>query len=115
LYDELSALLSLPKSEFDVQYAAFKQRTQAAQPLSAVLIPAIDQLLAKEHRSQARLAMLLAAIAVEESGPEALKDLKDPFGDGPFAYEAWDNGFELKSKLLFENDPVTLTVGTRKK
>jgi hypothetical protein len=54
-------------------------------------------------------------MAVVQGGPDRLKDFKDPFGDGPFEYRALDRGFELKSKLLFRDQPVTLTVGTGKK
>ena len=57
------------------------------------------------------MAMLLASVAVVESGPEALKDIKDPFGDGPFEHRALDKGFELQSKLTYEGKPVTLTIG----
>ena len=54
-------------------------------------------------------------IAVAESGPNKLEEIKDPFGSGPFEYRPLEKGFELKSKLLFEGQPVTLTVGQRKK
>ena len=41
-----------------------------------------------------------------------LKDIPDPFGDGPFECQALDRGFELKSKLLYSKEkPLTLTVG----
>ena len=69
-------------------------------PLAGTLLPAIDVIRAKQERGQARMAMLLAAIAFVEGGPEKLKEIKDPFGDGPFEYKALDQGFELKSKLL---------------
>jgi hypothetical protein len=75
------------------------------------LLPDIAELLAKQQRNETRMAMLLASVAVVESGPEALKDIKDPFGNGPFEYRALDKGFELKYKLTYENKPVTLTVG----
>jgi hypothetical protein len=39
----------------------------------------------------------------------------DPFGNGPFEYRAWEEGFELKSKLLFKGQAVMLTVGKGKK
>ena len=55
--------------------------------------------------------MLEAAMAVVQGGPDKLKDIKDPFGDGPFEYRALDEGFELKSKLTFNAQPVSLTVG----
>lgn len=55
--------------------------------------------------------MFKAAIAVVQDGPDKLKEIRDPFGDGPFEYHALDKGFELKSKLLFRDQPVMLTVG----
>jgi hypothetical protein len=114
VYDDLARLAALPNDQFDAQYPAFKQKTKADHPLAALLLPAIDQLRAKQQRQQARMAMLLAGIAVVESGQEKLKEIKDPFGPGPFEYRALDKGFELKSKLLFEGQPVTLTIGQRK-
>jgi hypothetical protein len=113
VYDDLAKLAALPKEEFDAQYPEFKQKTKAARPLAGVIVPAVDELLAKERRNDVRLAMLLAATAVAESGPEKLKEFKDPFGDGPFEYRALDQGFELKSKLQYDDKPVTLTVGRR--
>lgn len=115
VYDELATLLALPKNEFDMQYPDFKQRIEAAHPLARLYLPAVDKVRATDNRNQARIAMLLAAIAVVQDGPEKLKDIKDPFGTGPFEYRALDEGFELKSKLLHEGQQVTLTIGQRKK
>ena len=61
------------------------------------------------------MALLKAAIAVVQDGPNKLKDMKDPFGNGRFEYRPLEKGFELKSKLLFSGQPVTLTVGQGKK
>ncbi len=60
------------------------------------------------------MALFKAAIAVVQGGPENLRDIEDPFGNGPFEYRALDHGFELKSKLLFKGQPVMLTVGKGK-
>ena len=57
------------------------------------------------------MELLKAAIAVVRGGPEKLEAIKDPFGTGPFEYRPLDKGFELKSKLLFHDQPVSLTVG----
>ena len=114
-YDELARLVALPKSEFDAKYPAFTEKTKAANPLAGTLLPAVDKILATERRHQARMAMLLAGIAVAQEGPDALKKTNDPFADGPFEYTAIDSGFELKSKLLHEGKPVTLTFGQPKK
>lgn len=113
VYDELERLAALPRDEFEKQYPPYKEKTKAAQPLAGLLLPSVDKTRATEDRSRARMAMLLAAIAVVESGPDALKNIKDPFGDGPFEYRPLDKGFELKSKLLYDGKPVTLTVGQK--
>jgi hypothetical protein len=115
VYDELAKLAALPRDQFDAKYPEFKSKTRSAHLLAAALLPAIDKIRAKDDRNQARMAMLLAAIAVAEGGPDKLKDIRDPFGAGPFEYRALDHGFELKSKLIFEEKPVTLTVGRQKK
>ena len=115
VYDDLARLMTLPNDQFDAQYPSFKEKTKAENPLAGTLLPAIDQLRAKDQRNQVRLAMLLAAAAVAAEGPDKLKESKDPFGTGPFEYKAQGQGFELRSKLQFEGKPVTLTVGQRKK
>ena len=112
MYDELEKLVALPAPQFDAQYPKFKERITASQPLGKMYLPAVDGILGKERRNQVRMAMLLAAIAVSTSGPEKLKDIKDPFGDGPFEYRSLGGGgFELQSNLDFEGKPVTLAVG----
>ena len=114
-YGELEKLVALSPEEFAKQNPPFIEKTKAAHPLASTLLPAIDKVRNVDHRNRARLAMLLAAIAVAQDGPDALKNVKDPFGDGPFEYRRLDPGFELKSKLLYDDKPVTLTVGQRKK
>jgi hypothetical protein len=113
-YDEMAKMAALPNDQFETQYPEFKQRIKAKYPLTALILPAIDQIRAKEQRQQARIAMLLAGIAVIESGPAKLSEVKDPFGTGPFEYRTLDKGFELKSKLQYEGQPVTLAIGQRK-
>jgi hypothetical protein len=115
VYGDLEKLVALPPAEFAKQYPPFKEKTKAANPLAGTLLPAIDKVRNSDHRNQARMAMLLAAIAVAQDGPDALKSIKDPFGDGPFEYRRLDTGFELTSKLLYEDKPVTLIIGQRKK
>lgn len=113
-YDELAKLEALPPAEFDARYPEFAKRANAASPIAKVMLPVMEKTVETQRRSEARLAMLLAAIAVVESGPEKLANIKDPFGNGPFAYRKLDTGFELSSKLLEEGKPVTLTVGQKK-
>jgi hypothetical protein len=113
MYDELAKLSELPPKEFDAKYPEFVKKAQAANPLARAVLPAVDKVTAAKRRTDARLALLKAAIAVVRGGPDALKDRKDPFGAGPFGYRATDGGFELTSKLTYKDQPVTLAVGKK--
>jgi hypothetical protein len=112
-YDELSELTKLPPAEFDAKYPAFVKQAEAASPIAKILLPAMNKTVAAQRRSQARMAMLLASIAVVEGGPEKLAGIPDPFGDGPFGYKKLDPGFELSSKLQQDGNPVTLAIGQK--
>ncbi len=109
--DELATLVALPAEEFDARYPEFKKKTEAAHPLVDVFLTTPDGVLFAQRRNQVRRELLKAAIAVVRGGPEKLAAIKDPFGTGPFAYRRLDKGFELKSKLVFHDQPVSLTVG----
>jgi hypothetical protein len=111
LYDELAKLAELPPKEFGARYPEFVRKAEADNPLAKAILPAVDKVGAAQRRAEARLAMFKAAIAVVRGGSDALKGTKDPFGDGPFEYRAVGAGFELKSKLIYKDQPVTLTVG----
>jgi len=113
MYAELARLTELPAKEFDARYPEFTKRAEAANPLAKDVLPAVDKVMAARRRADARLALLKAAIAVVQHGPDALKDHKDPFGDGPFGYKATGGGFELTSKLTYKDQPVTLVVGKK--
>lgn len=112
--DQMAKLVALPKAEFDRQYPEFKKQTEAANFLAGSLITSAEKVLASERRNQAQIALLRAAIAIVQNGEGQLKNFPDPFGDGPFEYRAMDKGFELKSKLLHQDKPVTMTVGRGK-
>lgn len=113
LYDELAQLTELPPQEFDAKYPEFLARAKAVNPIAKILLPAMDKVMTAQRHSAARMAMLLAAIAVIEGGPEKLAAIQDPFGDGPFVYRKLDDGFELSSQLEQDGKPVTLTVGQK--
>jgi hypothetical protein len=109
-FDELAKVTALPPKEFDAHYPEFVQKVKAANPLATFVLSS-NLTIASERRNQAQIAMFKAAIAVVQDGPDKLKEIRDPFGEGPFEYRALDKGFELKSKLLFRDQPVMLTVG----
>ena len=105
MHDELIPHADLPPDEFAKKFKAIK--STAGNPVA----PAIEKASHTQARARARMAMLKAAIAVQLKGPDALKSIKDPYGDGPFRYRATKKGFELRSKLRVDGKPVTLTVG----
>ncbi len=113
LYDEVAKLTDLPWAEFDARYPDFMRKAGATNAAAAAILPAMDKVVAAKRRADARIALFKAAVAVVQGGPGRLKDIKDPFGDGPFGYKALDGGFELTSKLAYKGEPVTLTVGKK--
>jgi hypothetical protein len=115
VYDHQAKKVDLPRKEFDAQYPEFIKKAKAANPLAGYVLPNMGKFVPMDRRARAQLALFKAALAVVQGGPERLKDINDPFGEGPFKYRKRDKGFELKSKLVFEGKPVTLTVGTGKK
>jgi hypothetical protein len=114
-YDRLAKVTALPPKEFDAQYPEFVKKAKAANPLAGYVIPNMGKFIDAQRRHEVQLALFKAALAVVQDGPDKLKDVKDPFGDGPFEYRALDKGFELKSKFLLKGQPMTLVVGRVKK
>jgi hypothetical protein len=110
LNDQLIKIAALPWKEFDAQYPEFINKTKTPNPHTGFLLPSLDKYVAAQRRGQAQMALFKAALAVVQGGPDGLNGIQDPFGDGPFEYHPLD-GFELKSKLVFKDQPVTLTVG----
>jgi len=107
-------MMAPPWKAFDADYPDFAMKAKAANPLAGYFLPAMDRVVASQRRAETQMALFKTALAVVQGGPDRLKDIKDPFGDGPFEYRALDKGFELKSKLLFKGQPVMLTVGRGK-
>ncbi len=115
-YDQLAVMMTLPWKEFDARFPEFVKTANAASPLAGVLgLPIMDQVVARERRNRTQMALFKAAVAVVQDGPNQLRSINDPFGDGPFEFRSLDKGFELKSKLVFKGQPVTLTVGQARK
>ena len=75
-----------------------------------MMLPDYSKIYGRQMSAEVRLALLRAAIAVVESGQDALKNFPDPAGHAPFRYESQGNGFELQSSLTVDGKPVTLSV-----
>lgn len=111
VYDQLQAAASLPFAEQARKLDSILAETRATNSFGVILLPAIQRAQLKEHRQLARQRLFQAALRVVASGKEQLQNMNDPYGDGPFVYQGTANGFELSSKLVVENKPVSYAVG----
>jgi hypothetical protein len=115
-YDKLAEIAKLPLAE--AEKAAEDLQSEAklhgpARPLAELLLPSVTAGRRNEIVHLTRLALLKAAIAVCQDGPQALlaEAHKDPFPGVPFQYEKTASGFRLHSKTLADGKPMTLEVG----
>jgi hypothetical protein len=108
-YDALAKGGDLPPEKFaklvDEQAAKY-----AANPFAGILSPSFKQARESIAMMEARQAMLATAIDVVLHGEGAVAASKDPFGDGPFAFEKTAKGFRLRSALKRDGKPVELLV-----
>jgi hypothetical protein len=115
-YDELGKILDLPYNRVGPAVAAFREKYAESNPNLASFAKTAENVRYSVARVEAKWAMLRAALAITREGKDRLKDSKDPFADGPFAYRSFPGGFELKSALKYKELPsVTLVVGSERK
>lgn len=114
LYLRLVKIMTLPLPEYDDQVQKFATEIQKSQnPFVQLLF--VDPLKprVKEFRIQAWQAMVRAAVEYKLHGEAGLKSVKDPLGNGPFAFQRFvfagvDRGFELKSAYAGLQYPCAL-------
>jgi hypothetical protein len=81
-------------------------------PLAKVVAPSFTGPFQADQRLRVERAMFLAALDVCDNGAESLQKTSDPAGEGPFKFEATQEGFKLSSVMTDrQNKPVTLVVG----
>ncbi len=80
-------------------------------PFVKSIVPAIKPIQPILFAMDVKRAMLNTAVAVSVNGADAVKDSKDPAGEGPFEYATTPKGFVLKSKATMQDKPVELYVG----
>ena len=114
-YDEAEKIsaTAMTQDEFRQKAEALRHRFDA-NPLAKWMLPNWVNYHDNEVAAATRIFLLKAAIAVAESGPDAVKGLVDPVNHQPIAYEKQASGFQLKSKVMLRSEPVTLTVGGAK-
>jgi len=102
LYLRLGEIMSLPEKEYEGQIKEFNAEIQKSPNPLLPLLFQFSPLRVREFRAQAQLAMVRAAVEYQLHGESGLQSVKDPFGDGPFAFQRFtfkgvDRGFELTS------------------
>jgi hypothetical protein len=110
-YKEAGKLLELPPDQFAAKWPAFRTAAQANNPIAEWVLPSLGTVVTSDGWHETKRVLLRAAIAVAQNGPAALKDHRDPYGNGPFEYKALPQGFELKSKFVMDGQPATVTAG----
>lgn len=111
VYDQLAQVFELPFAERAGRFEELIQQARKSNALAEALLPAIHKVASAQNRYQVRQALFRAALAVAEKGPEQLKTVADPIGNGPFEYRKLPEGFELVSKLRSGDQPVSYLVG----
>ena len=112
-YRQVAKLLALPIDQFEKEFE-LEAKKQASNPVFKVFFPAIVNVRKAQARMDVRRALLSAALAVRQDGPDALNNHPDPVVGGRFEYVPFDGGFELRSRMKGRDDkPVTLTAGRR--
>jgi hypothetical protein len=118
-YEKLAALCELPPSEIadaEKQLLANSDLKEPGRAWARLLMPTIGLAMQAEAKAKLRLALLKAAIAVRQHGPETLANTAyhDPFAKTPFSYEKSNGGFRLQSKTLDPKTGRTMTLETGK-
>lgn len=109
----VAKLLALPEPEYEVRAKQFfADCRNSHNPFISESVPGWETR-PREFRAQAQRAMVQAAVEYKLHGQAGLKTVKDPFGNGPFAFRRFafkgvDRGFELKSAYAGANAPFVL-------
>jgi hypothetical protein len=123
LYPRLAEIMALPQSEYETQA---KQLSGELRASPNPFLAALNSLLtgwvlgsqrymfrATEFRVQAQLAMIHAAVEYKLHGESGFKGVRDPFGNGAFAFQKFvfkgaDRGFEVKSAYAGADAPFVM-------
>jgi hypothetical protein len=110
-YDELLKLLNLPPDQVASQFAALHQKIKTSNPVAGLLVPRLDKAYERDLQARTQLTLFRAAVAIALEGADKVKEFQDATGKAPFEYRPLPNGFELRSKVIIKDQPVTLLVG----
>ena len=109
LFDAAAGILAAPFEKSFVTMQKWEARRAAASPLARALVPSLQKYRVAVAAAETRAEMLYVAAQVRRDGPAAAANSREPHADGPFAYHALADGFELESSLVVDNVPVRVT------
>ena len=98
-------------SSSEGDYEAWQARSvevRASNPLAKGVLESIDPFVNKVRQAAVNRAMVVAGLAVAETGPEVLATHPDPASGKPFVYTETDDGFELQSAYKFNGAPMKM-------
>ena len=111
-YEKMAAAAHLPPDEFAAAVDAELAKLPPEQVFPRTVVPALKPLRAPTAKLEAMEAMMRTAARIVARGPEAVKDSRDPFGSGPFSYDALPHeNFTLSSALIARGERVSLRIG----
>jgi hypothetical protein len=112
-YTEVGELLDLPIDRFLPKFREYLRKLDGAgNPFSQVAIvqcPGIPGAYLQSRNLRAQWAILQAVSLVLQRGPQTVKDIVDPYGNGPLVYEPSADGFAIRSALVIDGKPVAIT------
>ena len=123
LFPRLARIMALPQPEYETEARRFLGDIRQSQNPFFTLLHSYftgfvlggqrHRVRAREFRVQAELAMVHAAVAYKLRGDAGLKNVRDPFGNGPFSFRRFvfkgvDRGFELRSAYARTDAPFVM-------
>jgi hypothetical protein len=110
VYELMAASADKPPAEFDKLLDGQVEKLPL-NPWIKVLAPALKRHRENAAATDAKWAMLLAAIDVTLHGEGALARSTDPVDGRPFELRRLKGGYELVGRTTFRDEPVKLVVG----
>ncbi len=111
-YALMADRFGLPLLEFEKEYERETAR-QANNPIFQLFFPSLAMVRRAKTLADVRRALLLAATAMQQGKKDALKNYPDPATGSAFERVNFAGGYELRSKFLHDDQPVTLIVGRK--
>jgi hypothetical protein len=111
-YKEMARILPLPRDQFRAKLAEIMRHVEG-NPVARAVLPSMEKIYDRDAAGRTRMTLLKAAVAVVRGGPDRARDFNDSSGIA-IEYSATPDGFELRSKVIDDDKPVTLKVGGKK-